>query len=265
MLSIFDYFGYNLPYSECCRLIANAGFDSVMLWYGDDFGEELREKNHPALARNCGLAIENVHAPFDINYIWDDENSEEARETLANYLRCIDDCAQYEIPTIVMHADFGVYAPPVCELGFERWAQLIARAEQRGVNLAVENMRNARQIDRVTQLLERFDSPRFGYCFDSGHWHARLKELDWLTRWPERLMALHLHDNHGAVKKSGVDDQHLLPFDGTIDWPSMMRQIVSTGYKGSTALEVTVDDETQTPEVYLAQAHERAKRLEELR
>ena len=44
-------------------------------------------------------------------------------------------------------------------------------------------------------------------------------------------MALHLHDNNR------IDDQHLIPFDGTIDWQTTMRQIRQSGYKGAIALE----------------------------
>lgn len=265
MLSIADYFGYDLPYPERYRLIARAGFGAVMLWYGDDFGQQFRAENRPAQARTRGLAIENVHAPFhEVNHIW--EGTAEGQRVFEGYLRCVDDCARYKIPTIVMHADRGRSPPPVSEQGLERFGQLIGRAQRRGVNIAVENLRNAQQIDRAGLLLERFDSPRLGYCFDSGHWHARYQDFDWLARWPQRLMALHLHDNHGG-EIEGHDDQHLLPFDGTMDWPALMAALAATGYRGPTTLELArkVGYKLCTRRRFLAQAYERAKQLAQLR
>ncbi|MCL2531446.1 MAG: sugar phosphate isomerase/epimerase [Oscillospiraceae bacterium] len=259
MFAIHDYFGFDFPYAERYRYIAQAGFKHVMMWYGDDFGVEFRATNRPAQARALGLAIENIHAPFDeCNHIWED--TPDGQRVFAGYLQMLDDCAEHDIPTVVMHATRGHEPPQVSEVGLARWAQLIARAEELGVNIAVENMRFGLALDYVELLLETFDSPRFGYCFDSGHYHARRRDVDWLIRWPERLMALHLHDNHG------VDDEHLLPGEGTIDWPVLMAQIAQTGYIGATALEVgkTVPAGT-TPEQFLALAYACAQRIHEMR
>ena len=265
MLSIADFFGYDMPYSTRIRMIANAGFEGVLLWYGDDFGEVFRSENRPAQARACGLTIENVHAPFDeVNCIWEDTT--EGQRVFEGYLQCLEDFARLEIPAVVMHADRGRTPPPACEQGLNRWAALIRRAETLGVNIAVENLRTAQQIERAQMMLERFDSPRFGFCFDSGHWHARYRDFDWLGRWPERLMALHLHDNYGCETENH-DDQHLLPFDGTLDWPPLMRKIAQTGYAKPTTLEIArkVGYQDISPEEFLARAFERAKRLEALR
>ncbi|MCL1951911.1 MAG: sugar phosphate isomerase/epimerase [Oscillospiraceae bacterium] len=265
MIAIADYFGYDLPYPQRIRLIAEAGFDAVMLWYGDDFGLAFRAENRPAQARACGLRLENVHAPFDeVNHLWED--SADGQRVFEGYLQCVEDCARFGIPTVVVHADRGRTPPPVSALGLERWAALIRRAEALGVNIAVENLRNAHQIDRAQLLLERFDSRRFGFCYDSGHWHARYQDFDWLGRWPQRLMALHLHDNHGG-ETEGHDDQHLLPFDGTIDWPAQMRAIAETGYPGPTALEIArkTGYKLCRRKRFLALAQERAVKLEELR
>jgi len=162
---------------------------------------------------------------------------------------------------MVLHASFGIEYPPASELGLDRFKRIADRAERRGVNVAVENMCTAKGIARATTVLERVDAPRLGFCFDSGHHNARkAPEEDMLARFGHRLMALHLHDN------DGMDDQHLLPFDGTTDWAEQMRKIAATGYKGPTALEVMHwGYEALPPEEFLALAHERAKRLEALR
>ena len=261
MLSIFNWFGYrDLTHAEGFRLIRQAGFDGVLLWWATMPGGEDHRKQ-PALARREGLFIENLHANDEqANDFWADTQAGQA--VYEYYLQSLDDCAALEVPTLVVHAANGE-APPTSEIGLDRFARLMERAERRNVNLALENMRRGSQMAQTAMLLERFVSKHLGFCFDNGHHHARrlrTPEADLLARFGHRLMALHLNDNHG------VDDEHLLPFDGTIGWEEQMRLIAAAGYRGPTALEVVNKGyEGQPPEVFLAQAYERAKRLEKLR
>jgi len=250
-------------FAESFRLAARAGFDCVLLsWYDKD-GQDFRTQ--PELARRAGLHIENIHPPFDIvNGMWEDTAAGQA--VFETYLRCVDDCAAYEIPAMVVHPSYGFEnLPPRSELSLDRFKRIVDRAERLGINVAIENMMRPEAIARGAWLLEEIDSPRFGLCFDSGHHHARFEktpETDLLARFGHRLMSLHLHDNDGAK------DRHLLPFDGTIDWAEQMRAIAATGYRGPASLEVNACSpyyEGVNMEDFLAMAYERAKRLEALR
>jgi sugar phosphate isomerase/epimerase len=265
MLSIFNWFGYRElereGFEKIFRLIQQAGFEGVLIWW-DEIENIPDYRDAPALARRAGLFVENMHTQFnEANRIWEDSAAGQA--LFEYYLRCVDDCAQFEIPTMVVHSIRRGSPPPASELGMERFARVIDRAERKGVNVALENQRSPEQLTRVPLLLERFGSPRFGLCYDSGHHNARelrAPEADMLARFGHRLMALHLHDNDGA------DDQHLLPFDGTTDWAAQMRAIAQTGYAGPTALEVVNEGcRDKSPEEFLALAYERARRLEALR
>jgi len=264
-----DWFGYKLPVCKRYKMIRQAGFDAALLWYGDDWGKAFRMKRQYLHARKAGLAIENVHAPFDeVNHIWED--TPDGQHVFEGYLRCAEDCARFGIPAMVMHPNRGRTPPPVSEIGLERFRQLSRRAEQLGVNVAMENLCQAHAIERTAWLLERIDSPRVGLCFDAGHFNAQIAKepaLDLLARFGRRLMALHLHDNDGPVLRDLEDDQHRLPFDGTTDWPEMMRRIEETGYQGQVTLEVNAREpwyKDVSPEDFLARAYERAKRLEAL-
>jgi len=257
MLSIFAWFGYKLPKKACFDLIRQAGFDGTSLWWNNDVSDDNFYEN-PEIAKNAGLFIENIHAPFEkMNYIWEDNLGGEA---VSEYLlKCVDDCCDYEIPVMVMHSSFGE-TEPVNEIGLRRFDLLIERAEQKNINIALENMRKTSLIKQTTQLLERFDSERLGFCYDSGHDNARQSkepEFDLLDRFGNRLMMLHLHDNES------VDDQHLLPFDGTTDWKKIMKRIANTGYTGTVSLEVhNTGYESLNAEEFLKLAFERAKKLE---
>ena len=47
----------------------------------------------------------------------------------------------------------------------------------------------------------------------------------------DRVYALHLHDNNGKT------DQHLLPFEGSVNWGLFMQQLNKTAFSGSLMLE----------------------------
>lgn len=93
-----------------------------------------------------------------------------------------------------------------------------------GVRLAFENLRHPLHLKRV---LDTFDSPAVGLCYDSGHHHGWGRETDWLFEYGSRLFALHLHDN------DGTRDSHAVPFDGGIDWKALSSRIARTGYAGA--------------------------------
>ncbi|MDR2687895.1 MAG: sugar phosphate isomerase/epimerase [Oscillospiraceae bacterium] len=262
MLTYFgDWPGYNeTPFGERYRLIRQAGFDATLVWWGDEDAGDFRTQ--PEVARRAGLWVENMHASFDLaGHLWEDNLA--GQVVFAYYMQCIADCGTYDIPTVVMHTGHGGdYLPPLSEVSLDRLRRMVGRAEELGVNIAIENQCAPEKTERAIEILERFDSPALGMCYDSGHAnvHTSLgRGVEMLSRFGRRLTALHLHDN------DRTGDQHLLPFDGTVDWPALMGKIAASGYRGPTTLEAGSGYPQLATEEYLARAYERAKRLEALR
>ena len=48
----------------------------------------------------------------------------------------------------------------------------------------------------------------------------------------EHLITTHVHDNRGRA------DDHLVPFEGTIDWPAALTAVQKVGYDGPLMLEI---------------------------
>lgn len=252
--------GRELPFAERFRLIRQAGFDSVLIWWDEEEGVDFRTL--PTLARRAGLQVENVHASFDnANDIWEDTAAGQA--VFAYYKQCITDCANDDIPTVVMHTGrMSNPLPPLSEVSIERWQRLIDTAERLGVHIAIENQGDPNKCERAMELLARFPSPNLGMCYDSGHANVngnngRGNEM--LAKYGHRLKALHLHDNDGS------GDQHRMPFDGTIQWPALMQKIKNTGYTGPTTLELDSGYPHLSVEAFLQRAFACATKLEELR
>lgn len=253
MTAIYDWFGYEIPDEKRYKLIKSAGFDGVMLWWSDGFGRGEGYRRSAELARKAGLYIENIHTPIERqNDLWLDNPDGEA--ALDVYLKCVSDCAEFEIPTMVIHLPDDDF--PCTELGLDRVKKIAEAAERFGVNAAMENLRNFRNLGYV---LERVDSERVGFCYDSCHHYNYCRDEDLLALYGERLMALHLHDNGGGR------NQHRLPFAGKIDWFSVMKKITRAGYSGAAALESMNWDYTYlTAEEFLRTAFKRAKGLDDM-
>lgn len=253
MISIYDWFGYELPMRERYQFIREAGFDGVLLWWSEDFGRG-DYRGGPQLAREEGLWIENIHAPIqNQNNLWLDNLDGEA---LMNcYVQCIRDCAEFEIPTMVVHLPDEDHLHNA--LGLDRIKRIAEKAEQLGINVALENLWN---FTNLSYVLEQVNALRIGFCYDSGHHYRYYPDKDLLSMYGSWLMAVHLHDNNGSYA------QHGLPFDGTLDWSTIMRKIAEANYSGPTAIEAMNWDYTSlSTKEFLDESFERAKRLETLR
>lgn len=258
MIGIYDCFGYgasyDVPFDERYKLIKNAGFDCVMLWWSDKFGRGLGYQKDVQYARNAGLLIENIHAPVhEQNYLSSDNFDGES--VFQSYLQCVRDCFEYSIPTMVIHLPND--GNPIDSLGIERLKNIINKAENRNVQIAFENLNN---ISNLSLVLSTFESKYVGYCYDSCHHYNYARNNDLIKQFGNRLMALHLQDN------GGKHNQHQLPFDGDIDWVSLMKKISSTGYQGATSLEpMNWDYDQLSIQQFLDFAYKKAKEIDEMR
>lgn len=197
---IYAWFGYPLPMPERLHEIASAGFDSVMLWWGDDFSpKDCPKDTHPELARREGLFVENIHAPFqNAGHLWEDTLSGEA--VFHCYARGITDCRRHNIPVMVIHLTNGRIPPLLSAVGLDRIERLLDLAVRYEVRIALENVKAPGPVE---WLLDRYDSPFLGLCYDAGHdFVYQAPPYCILERYASRLLALHLHDNDGTA------DQH---------------------------------------------------------
>ena len=130
-------------------------------------------------------------------------------------------------------------------------------AEPLGVRLAVEVIPN--DLSRVGSLVhfveEDLDDVDAGICLDFGHAHMDGDLVDAIETVSGHLIATHVHDNRGRA------DEHLVPFDGTIDWPGVMTAVQKVGYDGTLLLELATHGSPKATLVRAQQARARMERL----
>lgn len=106
------------------------------------------------------------------------------------------------------------------------------------VHACLENIFSSEYADSesLLRLRERIGSPeRFYFCWDTGHANLVEKVRDTqpahIRLLGSLLHATHIQDNHG------VQDEHLLPMMGTIDWLPVIKALHESGYQGDFTYE----------------------------
>ena len=107
-------------------------------------------------------------------------------------------------------------------------------AAESGVRVAVEVIPNALSTpEALVQLIEdRLDGLDVGICLDYGHANLMGDLAEAIETVSGHLWTTHVHDNRGR------EDEHLVPFTGTIDWGIAMMETQKIGYDGVLMLEV---------------------------
>jgi sugar phosphate isomerase/epimerase len=139
-------------------------------------------------------------------------------------------------------------APNSRESALRSVEEIAAVASPLGVRIALEVIPNAMATaDALVELLDDLDMPEVGVCLDFGHAHLQGGVVDAIESLSGVLAATHVHDNHGQR------DEHLAPFEGSIDWTGALMALQKVGYEGTMMLELASADPT-------APALERARR-----
>jgi len=112
--------------------------------------------------------------------------------------------------------------------------EICVRAEPLGVRVAVEVIPNRlSDAASLAALLENdLDSRIAGICLDFGHAHLMGDVADALETAAEHVIATHIHDNHGR------EDEHLVPYRGSIDWDLALVTLQKIGFDGTYLMEL---------------------------
>lgn len=230
-LCAFRYIGKTIPYGS------NALFS-------DKWKEWIEELYEFAVEHHM---IFNQSHNLTFNFF---EENEEARLLDQMTDRVIEASAMLDIPLTVFHP----IAPPgkvedrkAClEKNREYFKRKAETAQKWNVKIGLENMLANRYFDgsqylryctnteELLELVERIHMPNVGICYDVGHGH-------YMNGEPEKdiyavgkyLWALHIHDN------DRWNDEHLSPYQGTVNWEAVCKALAEVGYQGDFTLEIS--------------------------
>ncbi|MBQ7637927.1 MAG: sugar phosphate isomerase/epimerase [Clostridia bacterium] len=217
------------PFMDCLK---HTGFDAVFTCGNEpDFISHVAAK-----CASLGLTYEALHAPWDnINDLWyADEKGAAVVEMLCESALL---ASEHGIPKIIVHVSSREDCPHVTDAGLLNFDKFVNYAANKNVIVAIENQR---KLGNIATLLEIYPKDsNVGFCWDNGHEACFARGREYLPLFGDRCVYTHIHDNSCLYNV----DEHLLPYDGQIDFRRVADLIHASGYTGSLTLETDTPHE----------------------
>ncbi len=105
------------------------------------------------------------------------------------------------------------------KVGEKRLIDILKYCEKVKMPLAIENLKSN---EIFIEVFKNIKSEMLKFCFDSGHQNAFSKDYNFLKKYNDKLIALHLHDNNGQK-----DEHKLTKFGETINWQEIAKLLVN--------------------------------------
>jgi sugar phosphate isomerase/epimerase len=260
--------------AEHLKELAEFGFRQIELFatIGHfDYHDQAAIDAFAGWLRDAGLQLHSVHAPI-VEHRWhgkwgaalstassDDPVRERAmKECLAALQIARTIPFRYLVVHLGIPDDLDPPAGSNARLAAQRTVgELAVAALPLGVQIAAEVIPNT--LSAATALVHLVEDdlelppPGVGICLDTGHAFLLGDLPDAIETVGGDLVTTHVHDNRGK------GDDHLVPFDGIIDWPTALMSFEKVGYDGVMMFEL---DNTSTARGVLEKTVDVRRRFE---
>jgi sugar phosphate isomerase/epimerase len=244
------YHGHQLN-RDHLREIGSAGFDAVELFATRthfDYQSDTAVADLQGWLADARLELVSVHAPVSESFAagrWGallnlaSADSTKREHAAGEATRALQIARRLPFRTFVVHAGItrvqqqapGENTRDAARRSIEELATV---AKPLGVTIAVELIAN--ELSRAGSLVhfveDVLEAGAASVCLDLGHAHLDGDVVDTIETVSEHIALVHAHDNRGR------NDDHLLPFEGTIDWEAAVTALQKVGYDGTIVLEV---------------------------
>jgi len=187
--------------------------------------------------RDSELNLHSLHAPMYTDEIWGrsgphaviniTEPVKSKRMPMVDEIKRALDIAEVgPFRYRIQHLGVGgqEFTEHAVDAGFTALEELSVFAQQRGVEVLLENTPNSLSSAERLLMFFQLTHLNLNVCFDSGHANMNEGVETAYRLLKSRIRSTHLHDNNGK------EDSHLFPFvstGGTIDWPAAMSALRS--------------------------------------
>jgi len=236
----------NRPFSEMLQILREIDVKNVeIIDEGPHSLDEERIREIRKISRERDLEI-SVHSPFiDIDIA---SLSDQIRQTsLKRLKKSISLSGELDSPIWVFHSGLEnrlsrFYSDLSWEMNLKSVRELLAFAKQRNVQITIENglatssflLSSVEDFDRFYNDLREEE---LGLTLDVGHANINGQIFRFIDRYAEKIVHIHLHDNHGD------SDEHLGVGRGNIDWAEVIQALYEKNYRGALIIESEKDIE----------------------
>lgn len=253
----------NFDYPKAISILAKAGFDAVDfgLFNYPQKGEPftLSDKDFDSFIRcldrefkNNSLKVGQVHSPF-ATYVGEPQEDAYRLKLQEKSIRATAmlGCKYVVVhPAIPAKRKYDKFIAETKEINMKMYKHLLPFLKEYDVCCAIENMFSRDKhygyicptvcttAEEMVDYIDSLESEHFVACLDVGHanlihqaGYESVNPAEMVRTLGKRLKVLHVQDNNG------IDDQHLAPSMGNIDWKSFCEALKEIGYDGTFSLE----------------------------
>jgi sugar phosphate isomerase/epimerase len=229
VISTYRYLNQKLT-PATLQAYANAGIPAVEIFCSAphfDYRTAQTVREMADCLSSTGLALHSLHAPTERNLSHGRDNGaplaisepERARriEAIDEMKRALEVAETIPFRFFVVH--MGGERQPAdarrLDAAFSSLEQMVLFAKQRGVVIALENTPGELGAPAtLRQFIAQTHLHDLRLCFDAGHANIGEGIAATFELMRDLVVTTHIHDNHGDK------DEHLVPFEGAIDWPA---------------------------------------------
>ena len=254
--------------------IAAHGFEAVEVFATRshfDYHEEAAIHALRDWLAEAGLDLHSLHAPItDVfadgkgqrNFSTAFRDNDARKATLHEMAAALNVAKTIPFKCLVVHLGVPVAQHPGPEDNHRESAirsirEIHGMAEAAGVKLALEVIGNSLSTaPGLIEILEHHvEDADVGICMDVGHAHILGDVAEAIETASEYLITTHIHDNRRE------SDDHLVPYQGTINWAATIMAFEKIGYDGVLMYEVKA---AESPGAVLERAVAARRKLEAL-
>lgn len=202
-----------------------------------------------AIKKN-GLRIGQSHAEIGVFFAHNKLFTDQCIQAYNNTIRV---CEWVDCPYLIIHhwsrpLDDVLTYEQILARNTELFAGLIPVLKETGVKVCFENQGYANNMQCSLPFCNPYDAAQFidklndmagqecfAFCLDTGHLNlSRQTQRKFINVLGHRLKALHINDN------CAVEDQHVGPRNGNVDWNEVIEGLRDVNYSGTLNFETCI-------------------------
>ena len=201
--------------------------------------------------KDKSIPLNSIHSPMYSDFEWGRQGTppiniaavdKRARiEAMDEIKRAIEIAEHIRFRFLVQHVGVSGedWDPKKAEAAMTSIEHLKAFAKPLGVTVLLENIPNELSTpERLVELIQGAHFDDVGICFDVGHAHIMGGVAQAFDLVKPLIRSTHVHDN------AGMNDDHLWPGDGTINWEETMNLLRSAPQAPPLMLEIKSEGKT---------------------
>lgn len=233
----------------------------VNLPFGDDF-LAIDFKKLAALAEKHGVELWSFHVPFSDYYDPSNPDDAEAENAMNDFKTLIKNASLGNVKNIVIHPSAEITTLEGRDIRMQKAKQRLSEladfAYDYGMTVAVETLPRLCLGNCTREMQELISlNPKLMICFDVNHIELGTHK-EFMQALGSRVATVHISDYVTA-------DDHLIPFNGKMDWKELIELFNAADYRGPFLYETSMYNPDNTMRAQPGTYHELHQKIESLK